>query len=469
MFKMEEDNKVEFKETLNNTLPKELVAFLNTDGGTVYVGIRKDGEIVGVENIDESMMKISDIITDQISPRSVQFIHQSRVSMEGRDVIKIAVQKGDKLFYIKKFGLSEAGCYIRIGSTCKSLLPEEISDRYIKGLNARETSIVDIPSRRKNLSFKILRNYLITSGNHINEDTFFENYHLLTKDGKFNYLAEILADENDIVINVATFSSTDKTQYLKRDEFGGKCLLLAMEQARYYTNSMNQTFVDLSTTPRKEIKLFDTEAFEQAWINACVHNKWAESNHPGIYLYSDRIEIESFGGLPKRLTKEQFLKGKSEPVNEELFSVFRACGFAEESGHGVPSVVRVYGEEAYVFSEHFIDVTIKFRKNDFQQIGNNVPDIKDNKSTKTNLDKEKHPKKQPTNLPEIKTSKKSIMVKAELLSLLGKEKRLSKEQMAIYLGISESSVRYHISVLQKEGKIKHCGPNKSGYWEIVGK
>ena len=125
-----------------------------------------------------------------------------------------------------------------------------------------------------------------------------------------------------------------------------------MEQAKNYVNSINQTFVDVTTTQRKERKMFDTEAFEQAWINACVHNKWSESNHPGIYVYSDRLEIESFCGIPSVLTKEKFLRGKTEPVNKELFDIFRACNFAEESGHGVPSVVKAYGEEAYIFSEY---------------------------------------------------------------------------------------------------------------------
>lgn len=432
-----EDNKTELKESVSNTLPKELVAFLNSDGGTVYVGIKKDGEVVGVRDVDASMRQISDVITDQISPRCVECVHQSRITLEGKDVIKIEVLKGGKLYYIKKYGLSENGCYIRIGSTCKSLTPEEIADRYLKSLNAKEKSIAEIPSRRKKLTFKILKNYLLSSGNHFSEDTFFDNYHLLTKDGRFNYLAEILADENDIVINVATFSSSDKTKYLKRDEFGGKCLLLAMEQAKSYVNSINQTYVDISSTPRKETKMFDPEAFEQAWINACVHNRWSDSDHPGIYIYSDRIEIESFGGLPKALTKEQFLKGKSEPVNKELFSIFRACGFAEESGHGVPTVTRIYGEEAYVFSDFFIDVVLRF----------NVGGL----SGATRKTTRKQPEK----------------VKEMILELLKGNGRLSRKELSILLDVSEYSIRHHINTLQSDGKIKHFGPDKGGYWEVI--
>ena len=434
---MNEDNRIELKEIVNNALPKEIVAFLNTEGGTIYIGINKVGEAVGVKNIDDSMIEISNVITDQISPRCVSFVFPKRDNIDGKDVIRIDVKKGNQLFYIKKYGLSENGCYIRIGSSCRSLLPEEIQDRFIKSLSIRETNIIDIPSSRKNLTFKILKNYLLSNNKHIVDDTFLENYHLLTKDGEYNYLAEILADTNDIVINVATFASTDKTSYLKREEFGGKCLLLAMEQAKNYINSINQTYVSLEVTPRKEIKMFDTEAFEQAWINACVHNKWSESNHPGIYVYSNRLEIESFGGIPKALTKEQFLKGKSEPVNKQLFDVFRSCNFAEESGHGVPSVVSRYGEDAYVFSEYFIDVMIPFDKNGF--------------GVTTRKNDSKQPEK----------------IKESIIDLLSSNNRLSRKDLSLLLGVGEGSIRHHLNKLQEEKRLTRIGPDKGGYWEVL--
>ena len=432
----DEDNKIELKEVVADSVPKEIVSFLNTDGGNIYIGIKKNREVVGIKNIDDTMRIISDIITDKISPRCVSFVKQYHEELEGKDIIRIEIKKGDKLYYIKKYGMSENGCFIRIGSSCKSLTPDEIQDRFIKSLTIKETNIIDIPSTKNDLTFKILKNYLISNNNHISDNTFFDNYHLLTRDGKFNYLAEILADKNDIVINVATFSSNDKTKYLKREQFGGKCLLLAMEQAKNYIDSINQTYVNLETTPRKEIKMFDTEAFEQAWINACVHNKWSESNHPGIYVYNNRLEIESFGGIPKVLTKEQFLKGKSEPVNKQLFDIFRACNFAEESGHGVPSVVSVYGDDAYVFSEYFIDVIIPFNKDGF------------------NKAKSISKKKQPAD------------IRKEILEILKNNGRISRKDLIIILNITEGSARHHLNKLQEEGKIEHIGPDKGGYWKV---
>ena len=147
---IDEDNNIELKEILNSSLAKEIVAFLNTDGGTIYLGIKNNREVIGVNNIDENMRKISDVITDQISPRCVSFVNQYHETLEGKNIIKIEVKKGNQLFYIKKYGMSEAGCYVRIGSSCKSLLPEEIQDRFIKSLQIHKQNIIDIPSRKKN-------------------------------------------------------------------------------------------------------------------------------------------------------------------------------------------------------------------------------------------------------------------------------------------------------------------------------
>ena len=152
--------------------------------------------------------------------------------------------------------------------------------------------------------------------------------------------------------------------------FGYTCLLLAYEKVKNYVDSINETYVKVGVTPRLEKKMFDPDAFEQAWVNACVHNKWAVSNHPGVYIYEDRLVIESQGGIPKSLTKEKFLKGVSEPVNKALMDIFIKCDFCEESGHGVPTVVEKYGIDSYEFMDNFIDVTIPFDKTGF---GNHEP------------------------------------------------------------------------------------------------
>lgn len=90
-----------------------------------------------------------------------------------------------------------------------------------------------------------------------------------------------------------------------------------------------------------------------------------EGTPPAVHLFDDRLEIVSIGGIPKTMTKEQFLSGQSKPVNDELMRVFMACGLVEQSAHGVPLVVEEYGESAYHFDGNFIKVVMPFDKSGF--------------------------------------------------------------------------------------------------------
>ena len=213
-----------------------------------------------------------------------------------------------------------------------------------------------------------------------------------------------------------------------------------MEQAKNYIESINQTFVDTTVRPRREKKMFDMDAFMEAWYNACVHNRWDKSQNPGIYVYSDRLEIESYGGIPKSLSKAQFLKGKSRPVNERLFEICKACHFVEESGHGVPKVTTTYGEDAYIFTVNFINVVIPFDRTGF--------------SSTT----------QETTQEKLKTTKKTTQEK--IVELLKANPSLTRKDLAIVLSVSEDGIKYHLNALKNKGIIQHQGSTKSGYWIV---
>ena len=337
--------------------------------------------------------------------------------------------------------------FIRIGSSKEKLRKFPKYEAELWAILSGSDDITKIPSDRKELSFQILKNYLSGNKYHFNETTFEDNLHLRCEDGRYNLMAELLADDNNISINVATFAGTDRTQYLRRNEFGNKCLLLAMEQAKNYIEAINQTYVDTSVRPRREKKMFNFDAFLEAWYNACAHNRWDKSQNPGIYVYSDRLEIESYGGIPNSLSKSQFLKGKSRPVNERLFDIFKTCNFVEESGHGVPKVTDVYGEEAYVFSNNFINVVIPFDKSGF-----------------TNTTQENENTTQETTQENENTTQETTQEK--IIQLLKSNSNLTRKDLAIVLKISEDGIKYHLNQLKKEGLIEHYGSTKSGYWKV---
>jgi predicted HTH transcriptional regulator len=103
--------------------------------------------------------------------------------------------------------------------------------------------------------------------------------------------------------------------------------------------SINETMVTMGNHRRTEEKLFDMASFKEAWQNACIHTKWDKGNPPAVYIFSDRIEIISTGGLPVDLNREEFYKGISKPVNSKLQKIFGQLGYVEQTGHGIPLMI----------------------------------------------------------------------------------------------------------------------------------
>lgn len=113
---------------------------------------------------------------------------------------------------------------------------------------------------------------------------------------------------------------------------------------------------------RKEIPLFDEEAFREAMINAFVHNQWITGNAPMITAFSDRIEILSRGTIPPGQTMEGFFAGESVPVNQKLSDMLLQLHISERTGRGVPKITEVYGKGTYEFRENSIVVSIPFTR-----------------------------------------------------------------------------------------------------------
>ena len=113
---------------------------------------------------------------------------------------------------------------------------------------------------------------------------------------------------------------------------------------------------------RKEVMLFDEEAYREAVINAFVHNQWTTGNAPMLTVFSDRIEILSRGKMPPGQTLEGFYAGESVPVNQKLSDMFLQLHISERTGRGVPKITEVYGKETYEFRENSIVVSIPFTR-----------------------------------------------------------------------------------------------------------
>ena len=478
-----ETEKTELKQKYTDSIPKEIVAFLNSDGGTVYIGVDDNGSVCGVENLDETLKKIADIIENQILPDPRPFVELGTKFVGQKHIVEIKVKKGEGLYYIKKYGRSAQGCFIRVGSTCRSMTEEQIRITHNKYLDSK-VRITEIPSRMKNPTFQYLKLLLTEKGYTINDITFAENFHLLTNDGEYNKMAELLADRNEISIKVVRFKGKEKADGIAmRNEYGDKCLLVAMKQAfDYCADVLNETRTNFRKGLRVDTPLFDRTAFREAWFNACLHNNWADGTPPAIYVFTDRLEIISTGGLPVNLSKEDFFRGVSKPVNEELAKLFIRLDLMEQTGFGVPRVTQSYGEEAFEFMDFFIRVTIPFAfEIEFEEEGKVGPINKEDGSNSTETTQksvektdaqedvqelpDKLPDKLPNKLPD-KLPRDCPEIAQKTYLAIAANPYATIDELSVKLKISPRTVRYHISLL-RDKFIKRVGAKKNGYWELL--
>lgn len=430
-----ESETVEFKKSTSEL--KEgvisLASMLNKSGrGTLYFGVMNDGEVIGQQMGKDTERTISDAIHNFIEPSIIPTI-ETKTTPEGLEYIEVKVEGMDSPY--SAYGLY----YARSADQDKKATREALKKMFV---GSGFDFIRESAAARQDLHFTQLISLLVSKGYHIsNEKTFAKNEKLLTDDGRYNQMAELLSDESDVSIKVARFPGKDKSSISQRTEFGNKCMILAMQQAMDYVQSIDETNVDISGPQRNDIPLFDFSAFREAWVNACLHNSWHDLTPPAIYIFSDRLEVVSYGGLPFGLSEEAFYQGDSHPVNKALQTIFTQLDYAEQTGHGVPIIVSAYGRKAFTISDNFLTVTIPYAFTPEWASGSSISEE--------------------AMLALTDTQKK-------ILDCIKRNPKANAEEISKEIGMSLSTVKKSTAKLTEFGFITRKGSRRNGYWSIEG-
>ena len=164
--------------------------------------------------------------------------------------------------------MSTRGCYIRVGTACEPMPTAMIEDLFAHRVR---NSLRNIPSPRQKLTFRQLQIYYESKGMTLN-NAFEQTLDLLTSTGQYNYVAFLLADENNVSIKVAKYSGTDRTDLISNNEYGYCSLLKATDLVIDKLNTENYVFSRKTEKYREDKPLWDKVAVREAVINAIVHN-----------------------------------------------------------------------------------------------------------------------------------------------------------------------------------------------------
>ena len=338
--------------------------------------------------------------------------------------------------------------YFRIGSSKEKInkFPEwelKLNTTLQEGF----PTIVNVaaPDYAQDLTFEKLFMYYAAKGISLKLDSFERSLKLRNKNGQYNVMAYILSDQNSIPVRVSIFSGRDKTAPLfSVKEFGNTCIMYSMDKILEYGDAINIIQADERNriSERRDVPLFDYEAFHEAILNAFIHNKWLTLNAPQISIFTDRIEILSHGGLAIDQDENGFYSGASLPVNDVLASIFLQLRISERSGRGVPKIVGRYGKDSIKIEKNRIIVTIPFEK------------IEVNKFIVTNK-------------VSNKVSNKVNGTKEKIISAIRNNPNVTINQLMVITGLSEPGVKKNLKQLKDAGIIARIGANKNGYWEVL--
>lgn len=330
---------------------KSLTAMLNRHGsGTVYFGVNDDGNVVGLQIGKKTLSDIRDRISIAVDPKLVTQI--DALDDEGKQYVRVRAQGSDIPYSF------DGRYYWRNVSS-----DEQASNELLRKMLAAGDSdlIRQIDSVSQELTFRGLISELTNAKLHARDTPQFrQSFGLTSKEGRLNLMAYLLSDQNSFELKVVRFAGVDKSVMSERTVYSGQCLIKSVNAVLSYVRALNTSSVVLSEGKRIETPLFSFEAFREAWVNAALHNAWREKIPPSVFIFDDRMEVISYGGLPYGLSEDGFFQGVSVPVNRALQTVFLSAGLAEQTGHGNPIIVANYGQQAFDLMEGMVRVTIPF-------------------------------------------------------------------------------------------------------------
>lgn len=334
----QENEIVELKEIYIEDIRKEIIAFANTIGGTVYIGVKDNGEIVGVDDVDAVTFQVANSCRDAIKPDITMFIAYETIETEGKRILAVHVQRGtSRPYYLGAKGLKPSGVFVRQGTSSapasdtaiRRMIKETDGDSFEEMRSLDQELTFDEVSRlfkAKELPFGTMQ--MKTLGL-INEENLYTN------------LALLLSDQCPHIIKAATFRGSNQNDFQDRKEFTGS-LIKQLNDAFSYLEMRNQTKASFQGLFRIDARDYSEKAIREALLNAIEHRDYSYSAPTLISVFSDRMEFVSYGGLAGGVQMEDILNGLSVCRNQKLAGVFFCLDLVEAYGTGLSTIRNAY-------------------------------------------------------------------------------------------------------------------------------
>ena len=331
-----ETENIEFKSGFTEEIYKEVIAFANTDGGVLYIGIDNDGNAVGLRNVDDEYTRITNGIRDAILPDVTMFV---KYTIQENKVVRITINEGtNKPYYLRSKGLKPNGVYVRQGTSSVQASSEQIR-QMIKDSDGDDFE--SMRSLEQELTFASAATAFESYSVDFSEEKYLTLGMIHKNDGLFTYLAFLMSDQCQHSIKVAVFGDDENTTFKDTREFKGS-IFKQIEEAFRYIMLNNRTSSVFKGLERIDKSDYPEAALREALLNSVVHRDYSYSGSIIININDKQMEFVSIGGLLPGLTADDIRSGISQPRNKNLAEVFHRLKLIEAYGTGIRRMYKLY-------------------------------------------------------------------------------------------------------------------------------
>jgi ATP-dependent DNA helicase RecG len=469
-----EGKNVEFKRELprqSERYIKSVVAFANTTGGKIIIGIEdQTRDVVGVDesSVFDIMDAIANAVSDMCTPQIVPDV--SFQTVDHKCIVVIDIYPGsNRPYYIKSLG-KEEGTYLRVAGTTRKADATKIKELEMQGTNLSYDEMVCIGYEVTQEAIAKLcadiKKYMLT---YADTDEMkkavkdvtpinLENWGILQRvEGKAlatNAFVLLTSDKFRFAkIQCARFKGTERVIFIDKREFTG-ALYEQIEEAYQFVLKHINLGAQINGLIRKDIYELPIGSIRESIVNAVTHRNYMENSCIQVAVYDDRVEITSPGMLYGDLDIESIKQGKSKIRNKGIAEIFNRMGIIEEWGTGISRIIS--GCQDYNLSvPEFIEIGDSFRVNIFRKTAHKTAHKNTSKIT--------------LKIADQITSKQDITkltdIQKKMLSLIQFDDKISREKIVDNLGLTEYKIKREIKTLKDAGILEREGGSK-GRWII---
>ncbi len=338
-----ESKTLEFKKTLPTVadLAKTIIAFANTSGGKLIIGVNDNREIIGLDDneIFSIQDKIASIIYDRCYPNILPEIYTANI--EGRLILIIEIFRGNLLpYYLKPDGKNN-GTYIRIGATNRKAEFENILELERHRSNISFDEEINYETEFDTLDLTPIKSKFAAIGK-VCDSNKLKNLKLLKEENGKTYpsnaLLILLGKFEHVTIKCSRFKGKTMDVFLDKKEYSGD-LFTQLENAENFIKNHIHLRGEINGLQRIDTYEIPIVAIREALVNAVVHRDYSNKGRDiKVGVYDDIVNIVSPGGLPHAITEQNLTQGRSEIRNRAIAGVLKALNYIEQWGTGIKRI-----------------------------------------------------------------------------------------------------------------------------------